>query len=76
MAKVKSRGNDAPQFNQSEETKVDIRRLANIGKTIELNCGEITVKEPSLEKVVSILNDLLPFANNYVIWIRHLTLTS
>jgi hypothetical protein len=56
MPSIKSRGNDA-QISTGPEEKVDLARLANIGKKIELSFGEVTVKEPSLEEILVLVSD-------------------
>lgn len=56
MSKIKSRGNDVG-LQAGPEEKVDLVRLANIGKQVELSFGEVTVREPSLEEILLLVSD-------------------
>jgi len=48
------------------KTKEDTSRILNSGKDITLKaCGDITIKEPTLEQTLRILNDLVSISGKF-----------
>jgi hypothetical protein len=60
MTSVKDRGNDAPI---QTEKSVDIRRLANVGKEVELSFGTVTVKDIGVRALLKMSDDLFALVN-------------